>query len=136
MICGLCQEPTSYICVPGAHSFASFSTAAAKLECHHRGQLVNALASPLPQPSPLHKCQLTRPDTDGEQKHRTGDGRERPTGVRKQEDSTHTVQERILPDNIINSFIFTTFISICFIFSTFFIVFYFFIFFNVSAHAI
>lgn len=60
----------------------------------------------LPQPSLLYKCQLTISDTDGERKHRrTAKGREPPTGVRKQEDSTHTVQERILPDNIINSFI-------------------------------
>lgn len=59
----------------------------------------------LPQPSLLYKCQLTTTDTDGEQKHRTGKGREPPTGVRKQEDSTHTVQERILPDNITNAFI-------------------------------
>lgn len=69
------------------------------------GERSPSLLSALPQPSLLYKCQLTTTDTDGEQKHRrTGKGREPPTGVRKQEDSTHTVQERILPDNIINSF--------------------------------
>lgn len=65
----------------------------------------SSLCPSLPQPSLLYKCQPTTTDTDGEQKHGTGKGREPPTGVRKQEDSTHTVQERILPDNIINSFI-------------------------------
>lgn len=73
----------------------------------------------LPQPSLLYKCQLTTTDTDGEQKHRTGKGREPPTGVRKQEDSTHTVQERILPDNITNAFILNFFLFGSFTFSTF-----------------
>ena len=83
------------------------------------------LFSSLPQPSLLYKCQLTTTDTDGEQKHRTGKGREPPTGVRKQEDSTHTVQERILPDNISNSFIFNIFHFNLFCFSTFFQFFFF-----------
>lgn len=111
MICGSCQEQTSQM-VSRAQIALPTCSSAAELECHHRGQLVTAppslsspLLSSLPQPSLLYKCQLTTTDTDGEQKHRTGKGREPPTGVRKQEDSTHTAQERILPDNIINSFI-------------------------------
>lgn len=84
------------------------------------------LFSALPQPSLLYKCQLTTTDTDGEQKHRrTGKGREPPTGVRKQEDSTHTVQERILPDNIINSFILNFFLK-SFLFFYFFKLLFFF----------
>lgn len=86
--------------------------------------------SALPQPSLLYKRQLTTTDTDGEQKHRrTGKGREPPTGVRKQEDSTHTVQERILPDNIINSFILNLFFLISIFFSLF-LIFSFFYFFK------
>lgn len=86
--------------------------------------------SALPQPSLLYKRQLTTTDTDGEQKHRrTGKGREPPTGVRKQEDSTHTVQERILPDNIINSFILNLFFFISIFFSLF-LIFSFFYFFK------
>lgn len=85
------------------------------------------LFSALPQPSLLYKCQLTTTDTDGEQKHRrTGKGREPPTGVRKQEDSTHTVQERILPDNIINSFILNFFFILIFSVFYFFKLFFFF----------
>lgn len=119
MICGSCQEPNFSHCVPGYSSFVHLANTAAELECHHRGQLANAppLVSALPQPSLLYNCQLTTTDTDGEQKHRTGKGRQPPTGVRKQEDSTHTVQERILPDNIINSFILNIFFI--FIFSFF-----------------
>lgn len=86
--------------------------------------------SALPQPSLLYKRQLTTTDTDGEQKHRrTGKGREPPTGVRKQEDSTHTVQERILPDNIINSFILNLFFFL-FLFFSLFLIFSFFYFFK------
>lgn len=102
----------------------------AELECHHRGQLGNAspLFSALPQPSLLYKCQLTTTDTDGEQKHRrTGKWTEPPTGVRKQEDSTHTVQERILPDNIIIYFkLFYFFLFLIFSFFYFFKLFIFF----------
>lgn len=87
--------------------------------------------SALPQPSLLYKRQLTTTDTDGEQKHRrTGKGREPPTGVRKQEDSTHTVQERISPDNIINSFILNLFFFFYFFFFSLFLIFSFFYFFK------
>lgn len=104
-------------CVVGMDRSASFS-AAAELECHHRGQLLKAapilclsLSLSVLCLNPRHwtNANLTTTDTDGEQKHRTGNGREPPTGVRKQEDSTHTVQERILPDNNINSFIYLFF---------------------------
>lgn len=105
-MCASGQEQTFQIVSQAQSALPTLSTAA-ELECHHGGQLVNTppLFYSLPQPSLLYKCQLTTTDTDGEQKHRTGKGREPPTGVRKQEDSTHTVQERILPDNITNAFI-------------------------------